>query len=128
MLLLCSSSSTSIRISLQSPEEDRKKYESNLCTLDLPLRTVIWWCTSDLLASSPGCDISSPSSLTIDIYLKKDLCSENIILLPTSLILAGYFLHVTLHHTKIFVESAQSLIDVNFFSIKTYAVIKRVYT
>jgi hypothetical protein len=45
--------------------------EVNLCTFDLALRTVSGWCISDLSGSSAGCDISSPSSLTIDKYLTR---------------------------------------------------------
>lgn len=47
------------------------KYKTfpNLCTFEPLLRVVMWWCTSDLRWSRAGCEISSPSSMMIDIYL-----------------------------------------------------------
>lgn len=51
--------------------EKKERKKKNLCTNDLLPRAVIWWCTSDLLVSSAGCDISSPSCFTIDKYLHR---------------------------------------------------------
>lgn len=47
----------------------KMNWKTNLCTNDLLPRAVIWWCTSDLLVSSAGCDISRPSRFRIDKYL-----------------------------------------------------------
>jgi len=51
--------------------------EVNLCTFDPALWTVSGWCISDLPGSSAGCDISSPSSLTIDKYLTRKPTNQN---------------------------------------------------